>query len=247
MPVVQTANDLCRHLEEHLGHMVRSAAAYDAGETSEAKRLAVSLRVLFHQTANSHALFTQLGVRSGPFMCSPRRRNAPGNLLATGNLLSGSDLTYIVPGGSGLALRPYLNNFSRGAWERVPFEEWWEGTHVLSTQAATFTRRELVHVTANLDGGAHVDGGNVAARFADLLRVRGNDWYTVDAAGGTAPALGIELACIRQIAHEALMTIQMEFRFIEAGTTTLFVRRPGRHAPCPCGSGRQFQRCHGRA
>jgi len=44
--------------------MKASATAFDSGFEAEAKRLAVSLRVLLHDTNSSRALLDQLGVKN---------------------------------------------------------------------------------------------------------------------------------------------------------------------------------------
>ena len=44
----QTDPELMEHLHEQMGFLRRSAEHYDAGDFSEAKRLATTLRVLLH-------------------------------------------------------------------------------------------------------------------------------------------------------------------------------------------------------
>jgi hypothetical protein len=63
-----TSTDLQAHLDEQLGFLERSAAAFDQGYEDEAKRLAVTLRVLLHETTQSHSLLVQLGRRHGAFL-----------------------------------------------------------------------------------------------------------------------------------------------------------------------------------
>jgi hypothetical protein len=56
-----TRSELQAHLEQQLGFLELSAASFDEGYESEAKRLAVTLRVLLHDTPKSHSLLGQLG------------------------------------------------------------------------------------------------------------------------------------------------------------------------------------------
>ena len=84
----QTFEELCQHLEEHVQFLLMSSDAFDKGFEGEAKRLAVSLRVLFHDTKTSKSLLAQLGRKetlnyidsSMPFM--------EGNLLSEGGLVA---------------------------------------------------------------------------------------------------------------------------------------------------------------
>ncbi len=52
--------DLENLLQEHLAFLQASAAAFDTGFEAEAKRMAVTLRVLLHDTAQSHSLMGQM-------------------------------------------------------------------------------------------------------------------------------------------------------------------------------------------
>ncbi len=60
MKVRQTKDELESHLREQIEFLKRSSQAYDEGYTSEAKRLAVAIRLLLHDTQNSTSLLTLL-------------------------------------------------------------------------------------------------------------------------------------------------------------------------------------------
>ncbi|HWG61185.1 MAG TPA: hypothetical protein VG253_05680, partial [Streptosporangiaceae bacterium] len=62
-PTGRDKSNLLRQLREHTDFLEASAAAFDSGFEAEAKRLAVSLRVLLHDTPSSHALLDQLGIK----------------------------------------------------------------------------------------------------------------------------------------------------------------------------------------
>ncbi len=49
-------------LEEQVAFLRHSAALFDAGADAEAKRIAVVIRVLVHDTPRSHSLLAQLGL-----------------------------------------------------------------------------------------------------------------------------------------------------------------------------------------
>ena len=71
----------------------------------------------------------------------------------------------------------------------------------------TYSRRELVENVANTDGGAHVDP-DLEEAYMDLSRNNSLGWLfsdgNIDEAFGGRP----ELACMRQIAHEVLLTLK---------------------------------------
>ncbi len=56
--------EFTEQLKRHLGFLERSCAAYDSGHQEEALRIAVSLRVLFHDTQHSSvSLLSHLGIK----------------------------------------------------------------------------------------------------------------------------------------------------------------------------------------
>lgn len=57
----RTREKLLELFEEQIEFLEASNERFDSGKISEAKRLAVTLRVLFHNTRMSHALIHQLG------------------------------------------------------------------------------------------------------------------------------------------------------------------------------------------
>ena len=68
-------------------------------------------------------------------------------------------------------------------------------------------RMKLVLEIANTDGGAHVDPELDEAYMA-LSRENSMGWHFFDSEGNQSAPIGrIEFACVRQIAHETLSTI----------------------------------------
>ena len=54
---------LLTHLQKQLGFIERSCASFDAGFYDEAIRIAVSIRILLHDTKSSTSLLTLLGAK----------------------------------------------------------------------------------------------------------------------------------------------------------------------------------------
>jgi hypothetical protein len=86
MPKVrQSKSDLEAHLKEQLDFLHASCAAYDAGNSSEAKRLAATVRLLVHDTDKSTSLLGQLGLKDLAFV-DGGDTPSPTNILTTAGL-----------------------------------------------------------------------------------------------------------------------------------------------------------------
>ncbi len=69
--VPQTRAELEAHLKEQIAFLKASAQSYDKGFLGEAKRLAVTVRVLIHDTVASPSLLRQLDLKHISFMARP--------------------------------------------------------------------------------------------------------------------------------------------------------------------------------
>ena len=132
-----------QHLQEQLQFMRASCESFDQGHESEAKRLALTIRVLFHDTRQSHSLLGQLGLKERRFFDSATPE-IPGNLLAYNGLV-------VMMPGRYLALLDEVPSMPM-----VPFEEWWTAS-VIADDEKRWSRKDLVLISANKDGGGHVD------------------------------------------------------------------------------------------
>jgi hypothetical protein len=247
--VPQSKAELEQHLQDHLGFIRSSADAFDGGNDGEAKRLATSLRVLFHDTSASKSLLGQLGRLGGSFLSTSFPLNEK-NLLPHGGLV-----VMGVGGGSYLAM---LDDVPFKNWLRFP--DWWNEPVFVDDKRERLSRRQLVLAVANQDGGAHVDP-SLNETYARLSRHNSLGWVTTDGTT-TMPLRKPERAAIRQIAHESLATLVPGYRKVLKQTVPLIAggvsmqqgsalpipvmpRKTGRNEPCPCGSGHKYKRCHG--
>jgi hypothetical protein len=147
-----------------------SIAAFDSGNKFESLRMAVAVRVLFHNTRNSHALLAQLSQieslqlpntgKSLPPYSHKRFHDGSGGTISTG---LGFRLCYVCPAvDSGLIeFHPNIDEVNDAS--TCSFDEWWE-TPVLQALGKTLfgpprkaTRKHVVLGLANKEGGAHVD------------------------------------------------------------------------------------------
>lgn len=194
--------DLVALARENLDFLRRSSWAYDEGDVPEAKRLAVTLRVLLHDTKQSHSLLGQLGVKDSLRWYDTAVPIHPDNLLPTPGLIQmqmepGVGVTYTAP----LDDRPpELMQPPSG------FTPWWNNA-VCKLPDRTWSRSQLVLVLANQEGGAHVDP-NLNDAYESLARQNALGFSYVDERGGR-PAEGNPVAvAVRQIAHEVLKTCE---------------------------------------
>jgi hypothetical protein len=199
-----TKDELRERLRETVGHMLRSAAAYDSGDESEARRLAHSIRLLVKHSdkGQSKALLHQLGLLQGmSFLdtCGP---------IPKGNLMTESPMVLMEFGPNGGRFKPRLAEV--GPWARPKmrlFAEWWNMPIIRNESAKVdFCRRELVLSVAEQDGGSHADP-TLNAKYAALSRH--SEFVPVYGRSGQTerPLRPIELAHVRQIAYEIIVTL----------------------------------------
>jgi hypothetical protein len=194
--------EIRERLREQLGFMARSAAAYDAGDEAEARRLATAIRMLVNHEGKNQALLVQLGMRENlRFLdtCGP----IVGNNLGTDNPMvliqqrGQQRPTYVPCLGDGPP---------RGPHRKLHFSEWWKMTVIRADGGkVSFSRRELVTTMANQDGGAHVDP-TIDEKYARLTRLNEFGWITSNGQE-ELPLRAIELAHVRQITYELLITL----------------------------------------
>jgi hypothetical protein len=245
-----TTDKLEGHLEEQIDFLKLSAEAFDRGFTGEAKRLAVTLRVLLQDTNNSKSLLGQLGKKNLQFFDTtyePRASNMmPYHGLVGMVLKTGARAAYRAP----LDDRPHEPR-------QIPFDPWWTNAAIVDVQGRKISRKDLILTAANQDGGAHVDPG-LDERYAELAEGSGLGFMSVSA-DGRKLMQGAERAAIRQIAHEVLKTLIPGYSkkptdndvavSIEQPSVMVVPQswaKTGRNEKCPCGSDKKYKKCHGR-
>jgi len=172
----------------HLGFLERSCTSFDSGYHDEAFRIAVTVRVLLHDTSQSVSLLSHLGAKRVMLLSTSGTPPNPENVLIfdglTGQTLSSVGLEFSAKLGNS----PFIY--------QLPADEWWNEL-VLANGPSRFTRSLLVRTAANKDGGAHVDA-LLTPEYETLIA----GFYYV-AKGGNFEAIPItHLFALRQIGYE---------------------------------------------
>lgn len=190
------------HLKEQIDFLSRSADSYDNGYENEAKRLAVVIRVLLHDTGQSISLLRHLDKKDILFYDTANDYD-PMNLAPT------TGLVLIMSGPDGAKYVPPLDDNIRPQNRKVPFEKWWEKIVIADNQGNKLTRRDIILDVTNKEGGAHIDS-KLNEEYARLVKNNTLGWKYVhgDEEGDME---GIELASIRQITYEVLKSLKDEF------------------------------------
>lgn len=194
-------NRLKEQLADQLRFIEKSCREFDAGDHAETKRIAASLRVIFHQTGTSTSLLTHLNgtvISLLSTACSPI---SPGTVTAPSNLAS-LVLRCTDQGISFKSTAPLDNTLLR---RFIPFADWWDTEVVCLTPKVQMTRKSLVLAVANQDGGAHVD----AKLKPDYVAIKSGAGLVAafKPAAGNVVEFPLESHCVatlRQIGYEAL-------------------------------------------
>jgi hypothetical protein len=250
-------------LDEQLDFIEASARAFDDGYSGEIKRLAVSVRVLVHDTKMSMSLLQLTGKKGQKFvdLSDP---------VVEGNILSHSSLVQVRLSREGATPEPLLD----GAPSRreIEFDDWWNGIVFVDQDKNKFSRKDIVLTLANKEGGAHVDT-ELDKQYADLRKNNSLGWVNITSDGKEIPAEDQVPATMRQIAHEILRTLRPNYKFedVYANRGGVAILNPsieafsgsqpipernlsknrqqihrmkiGRNESCPCGSGRKYKKC----
>jgi len=206
---VQTRDELLGHLKDQIAFMKQSTDSYDKGFEGEAKRLAVAIRILVHDTQESKSLLTSLGKKNINFYDSASDYHPNGVVVSHSGLVLKK---FMFPKGGGEYEAP-LDDLppSRNKNKKVNFDQWWDNRIVIrDSQKNTFTRKDLVRTVANTEGGAHVDL-NLNQAYANLSRFHSLGWKFFRGEVAEDFKNNPALPSIRQIAHEVLKTLNDEF------------------------------------
>jgi len=253
---IQPLAELTQLLQDHLSFLKASAEAYDQGVYAEAKRMAVSIRVLVHDTTKSKSLLAQLKQKNIQFYDSsfkhyPRSISPYMGLISISATFSGES--------SVIKYAPNLDMFAVGSMVRTTdFDTWWNAIIFVDGNDNQLTRKSLILSVAEQDGGAHVDP-SLNRNYADLSR--NNSLGFIVPKGKEDWLKGADHASVRQITHEILKSLIPNYVLKlskpeldnnvdsppvkNTSPEAYFALDLSRNSPCPCGSGKRFKHCCG--
>ncbi|EKE04555.1 MAG: hypothetical protein ACD_20C00050G0001 [uncultured bacterium] len=197
----KTEEELLDLLKEQLSFLVCSSNDFDKGNLAEAKRIATTIRNLVHDTNRSISLLKQLEKKNILFYDTTQDYD-PDNLASTHSLIaigmSNGVCIYTAP----------LDNRSK---HKVSFSTWWEKIVFSDQDKKQLTRKDLILIVANKEGGSHIDPQSDDT-YIDITKFNSLGWMTDNNSLGPNPIL----VSIRQLAHEFILTLKDEFSCLES-------------------------------
>jgi hypothetical protein len=189
------------HLATQLRFIKKSCQDFDAGDETEAQRIAVSIRVICHQTRQSTSLLSHLGAADILMLSTACSPTGPGTMLAPCNLAS----LVICRTDEGVTFTSSAPLDDAPVKRVIPFADWWGAEIVCLASGVRMTRKSLVLSKANYDVGAHVD----SKLKPDYAKMKSGAGLLVvfQPPGGDQVEIPLQSHCaatLRQIAHEML-------------------------------------------
>lgn len=187
------SQNLHEHLKRQIAFLKNSVSFYESGCREEAIRMAVVMRVLFHDTGNSTSLLKLIGIKDSLQIVTTAKSVDPESLRENdfGELISG--MTF------GQELEYDAVQLDAPT---ITAPDWWDQP-VFVRNGGLISRRQIVLAAAHKDGGAHVDEPD-----DDLRAVKEGFWIlTTTESDGTTVLESMEnnhLRIIRRFADELL-------------------------------------------
>jgi hypothetical protein len=185
-------------LSRQIAFLRNSVTLYDSGCREEAIRMAVVMRVLFHDTGNSTSLLKHFGIKDTVQIVTTAKSVEPESLseIDFGELMGG--MTF----GQEFEYDPVQLDVST-----IRASDWWNQS-VFIRQGRLISRKQIVLAAVNKDGGAHVDEPDV-----DLLAVQEGFWIQAqimpDDTMTSAPIENNHFRMLRRFADELLNSTEL--------------------------------------
>lgn len=201
--IKKTKTELREDLGTQLKILRLSCKNYDEGNDFAGITISITLRILLHdQGKNTRSLLDQLGIRDKRFYDSAGPLD-PRNLLPEMPLVS---MRYTSE--SGISEAKFIPSLTSNHLRPVPFHAWWTAPVVRDRSRRTMSRKDLVCNIADTDGGAHVDPG-LDEIYHGISRKKTLEAMQIyDESSQVEFSNRIELACLRQIAFETILSIE---------------------------------------
>lgn len=199
MNIKRTASDLINSLKEQHGFLKKSCELYDDGSENEAKRIALCLRILLHDTKKSQSILEQLSIKQTTKFLDTAHTYNENNLMSSSCL---TGMRFISNGENCSAsvyplLEKYKNFHVQPAYK--DFSTWWDAV-IMDDRTQKFSRKDIILSVADTDGGAHVDPV-IPKEYHNLTRNNSMEWMLC-VNGIEKPVKDFCFASIRQIGFE---------------------------------------------
>lgn len=216
-----THNELLEKLREQIELLQINAESFDKGRTVTTLPIATTIRVLFHDTHQSTSLIKLIcdccGTNKDELeMVSTKAPVKEGTMVLLGDGLYAMSLQN-SPDGFKATCVPMLGEATH---TKIPFKNWWSERVVRNVSGGYdsptwLTRKELITLHANKEGGAHID----KTKNEDISQISTTEafgWVAgfINDEGEmveTLPEVDQKQATIRQICYEVLLSLHNHF------------------------------------
>jgi hypothetical protein len=196
----RTRDELLRAFDVQKSALAASCRSYDEGNKWEALRLATATYTLVHDYGKKgRSILGQLGVKDKM------------KFLSTGYHVGPKVVGHVNPMVT-LQLhvdRPseYIPRFStvEEPIRQVSFGQWWERDIIIKDGTAELTRKRLVFVLRNQEGGSHFDDEVRDPAYVSLTR--SSNALVIRRGHEPQLVFAVELATMRQVAWELTKTL----------------------------------------
>ncbi|KIC34731.1 hypothetical protein RA25_02800 [Leisingera sp. ANG-S5] len=218
IPVPKT--ELEKEFEVQINFLRKSITEFDAGDYSEFRRLASTLRVLLHRTKMCVPAVDHIGLDDNDYISYATPLNER-------NLLTEHSLAMMQMSRNGTVFLPALDQTPTTP-RRLSLDEWKEEPVLRDDKREVFNRWELVLIVAN-KLGSHIDH-EVDEKYHRLVNENSIGWMQ-EGPKGESPVLDLEKVYIRHIAWEALISLEAKW-----------IKILGNRG-CTCESGKKARYC----
>ena len=219
--VERTKEELLEDLHTQINFLIDECKEYDFGKLDYHKKIAITLRILLHNTQYSQSLCNQLTsafVFNMPDFLDISSLHGKFEGEAQNNYVRSSVCIYNIQHyeASSMWAEPLpirMNTSSK--YRFYAFKSWWN-MPVMLVHKDVLTRKDVVRLIANQDGGAHIDP-SMDMVLAKLKRSTANPLkLSIEMKNGTIKTYWVQLdkmlsAAVRTIAEETLYMLEHYF------------------------------------
>lgn len=263
----QSQDELLSHLDDQIRFLESSADAFDQGFRGEASRMAVALRILLHDTTRSHSLLSQLGMKSVEFIDSsieydPNSITSYNGLIGIATQATGGQFYAFLDAitqkkisfdnwWNGIIFRDQRGNCITRRELVLSVADKDGGAHVdphLNKVYADLTRNNSLgwQTSSSIEGPFQpiIEPHRFALRQISheiLKTLKANYSKKPNTTGAFILMSGMKV-----VAQPNFPGVPTPRRGSVTAGAIGGGHKVGRNAPCPCGSGQKFKRCHGK-